>query len=226
MTTTNPYINNVDHNVSPEQRLVEDLVVESIKFYGHTFLYIPRTLVKEDEIFGEDTISRFASHHAIEMYIETVDGFSGEGDVISRFGLQIKDTATLSVAKRRFIETFEKVLIEYQTDAPPAQQLHVQPREGDLLYFPLTEGLFEITFVEHENPFYQVGKRFVFKLTIEQYEFSHEDFETGSLEVDQVAVDLENNNNTANDAYADNDKLETEGDALKEYSENNPFGDY
>ena len=184
MTTTNHYINNVDHNISSEKNLVEDLVIESIKFYGHEFLYIPRTLVNLDEVFGEDTISKFESSHAIEMYIESVDGFEGEGDIISKFGLQIKDTATLSVSKRRFDEIFRK-----------------QPkraREGDLLYFPLTKGLFEITFVEHENPFYQVGKNYVYKLTVEQYQFSHEELDTGAPEIDDIGDRLENDNSTEN----------------------------
>ena len=212
MTTTNPYINNVDHNISTEQNLVEDLVIESIKFYGHTFLYIPRTLVNEDEVFGEDTISKFETSHAIEMRIETVDGFEGEGDILSKFGLQIKDNATFAVAKRRFDEVLK--------DSPNV------PREGDLLYFPLTKALMEITFVEHENPFYQIGKNYVFRLTAEMYEFSHEDFETNVPEIDEVAEKLENNNDTVNDPFADNDKFEEEGDLIKDFTDEDPFGDY
>lgn len=210
--TTNPYINNVDHNISPEQNLVEDIVVESIKFNGHTFLYIPRTLVAEDEIFGEDTISRFESSHAIEMYIENVDAFEGDGDILSRFGLMVQDSATLAMAKRRFEETFRTI--------------PNRPKEGDLVYFPLTKTLLEITFVEHENPFYQVGKNFVYRLTVELFEYGQEELDTGIEEIDSVEDRLDNPNDTINDPFADNDSFEQQGDLLKDFDPDDPFGDF
>lgn len=212
MTTTNPYINNVDHNISPEQNLIEDLVVESIKFNGHTFLYIPRTLVKEDEIFGEDTISRFESSHALEMYIENVDAFEGDGDMLTRFGLMVQDSATLAMAKRRFQEIFRNT---------PSR-----PKEGDLIYFPLTKTILEITFVEHENPFYQAGKNYVYRLTVELFEYSQEELDTGIEEIDSIEDRLDNPDDADTDPYADNDAFEQEGDAIKDFTEDNPFGDY
>ena len=212
MTTTNPYVNNVDNNISAEQNLIEDLTVETIKFFGHTFVYIPRTLVNEDEIFGEDTISKFESNQSIEMYIENVDGFEGEGDILSKFGLEIRDSATLVLAKRRFEQTFR---------GNPDR-----PQEGDLIYFPLTKGLFEITFTEHENPFYQAGKLYSFRMDVELFEFSHEDFETGVPEIDEIADRLENPDDAdLNDEFADNETFETEGDDIKDFTEDDPFGD-
>ncbi|HIJ11496.1 TPA: hypothetical protein HA278_05555, partial [Candidatus Woesearchaeota archaeon] len=137
----NPYFK---HQQS-EKNLIEDITIESIKIHGYDMVYIPRTLVGEDTIFGEDAISKFIDGNVIEMYIESVDGFQGEGDFISKFGLQIRDSVDLVVSKKRF----EQSLL-YQSDIKV-------PREGDLIYFPLSKGLFEIKFVEHENPFYQLG---------------------------------------------------------------------
>ena len=135
-------------------------------------IYIPRTLVNEDELFGEDTISKFTEGNAIEMYIESVDGFEGEGDFISKFGLEIKDTMSLIVSRKRFEEQLGHVA--------------TRPREGDLIFFPLSKGLFEIKFVEHENPFYQLGKLYTFKLSCELFSYSQEEIDTGFSEIDSL----------------------------------------
>jgi hypothetical protein len=157
-----------------EQRIIEDLVVESIKIHGHDFVYMPRTLVKEDELFGEDVLSAFNKGVELEMYIESVDGFEGDGDFISKFGLEI--SVKISVSKKRFeqeITTLEGYTIS-------------NPREGDLIYFPLTKGLFEIKFVEHENPFYQLGKLYVYSLSCELFQYSQEDINTGWTDIDKI----------------------------------------
>jgi hypothetical protein len=159
-----------------EQRIIEDLVVESIKIHGHDFVYMPRTLVKEDELFGEDVLSAFNKGVELEMYIESVDGFEGDGDFISKFGLEIRDSVKISVSKKRFeqeITTLEGYTIS-------------NPREGDLIYFPLTKGLFEIKFVEHENPFYQLGKLYVYSLSCELFQYSQEDINTGWTDIDKI----------------------------------------
>ena len=155
-----------------EGDVVEDLTIESIKIHGRDMIYIPRTLVNEDELFGEDTISKFTEGNAIEMYIESVDGFEGEGDFISKFGLEIKDTMSLIVSRKRFEEQLGHVA--------------TRPREGDLIFFPLSKGLFEIKFVEHENPFYQLGKLYTFKLSCELFSYSQEEIDTGFSEIDSL----------------------------------------
>ena len=167
------------HQVKSEQNLVEDITIEAIRMYGHDVIYIPRTLVNRDFLFGEDTISKFEQGINIEMYISSVDGFEGEGDFASKFGIQIKDTVEFIVSKK----TFQKNLSHETTIN--------RPREGDLIYLPLSKGLFEIKFVEHENPFYQLGKLYTYKLSCELFEYSQEDFDTGFTDVDSVVGTME-----------------------------------
>jgi hypothetical protein len=178
----NPYFK---HQQS-EQNLVEDITIESIKIHGYDMVYIPRTLVGEDTIFGEDAISKFSDGNMVEMYIDSVDGFQGEGDFISKFGLEVRDSIDLVVSKKRFEQT-----MLYKSPSIS------RPREGDLIYFPLSKGLFEIKFVEHENPFYQIGKLFTYKLSCELFVYANEALDTGYSDVDRVednintyAVDL------------------------------------
>jgi len=171
---TNVFFN---HAVSTEQQLYEDLVVESLRFYGHDVFYLPREIVEEDELFNEDVQSKFGDAYGVEMYIENTDGFEGDGDLMSKFGIEVRDTATFVISLRtweRFISLDENLATS------------LRPNEGDLIYFPLTNSMFEIKFVEHEDPFYQVGKLFVFKLRCELFEYSGEDFDTGDTVIDVI----------------------------------------
>ena len=161
-----------------EQRIVEDLTIETIKIHGQDMVYMPRKFVNEDTIFGEDTISKFDDARTIEMYIESVDGFEGDGDFLGKFGLEIRDSCTLVVSKKRFLETFA-----YRSDFD-------RPQEGDLIYFPLTKKLFEITFVEHENPFYQIGKLYTYKFTCQLFRYSDETLDTGNSVIDDIEDDF------------------------------------
>ena len=169
---TNFYLDHYQNR--SEQNLIEDLTIESIKMYGVDMIYMPRETIERDDIFGEDIITKFDSNYMIELYVETVDGFEGGQDVLAKFGLQIVDQATFILAKRRFEEVI--------TDK-------VRPMEGDLIYFPLSNSVFEVNHVEHENPFYQVGKLFTYKLTVELFSHSHEDFETGIDNIDRISDD-------------------------------------
>jgi hypothetical protein len=175
---TNVFFN---HAVSTEQHLYEDLVVESLRMYGHETFYLPREIVEEDSILGEDVQSTFGDAYSVEMYIENTDGFEGEGDLFSKFGVSVRDTATFVISLR----TWERFI---SLDSNLATSM--RPNEGDLIHFPLSGSMFEIKFVEHENPFYQVGKLFVFKLQCELFEYSGEDFDTGTnadlVELDQA----------------------------------------
>ena len=171
---TNVYFN---HAVNTEQHLYEDLVVESLRFYGHETFYLPREIVEEDTILGEDVQSTFGDSYSVEMYIENTDGFEGEGDLFSKFGVRVADQATFVLSLR----SWERFI---SLDSNLATSL--RPNEGDLIYLPFSGSLFEIKFVEHENPFYQVGKLFVFKLRCELFEYSGEDFDTGVDSIDIV----------------------------------------
>lgn len=158
-----------------EQLFHEDLIVESLSFYAQNFYYIPRTLVGKDEILGEDRLSEFKDAYGIEMYLENVDGFEGAGAFIQKFGLMMEQSATLVVARRRW----QQLIGRFGQTIIPAR-----PAEGDLLYFPLTGGLFEIKFVQHQNPFYQIGNLYVFKLQVELFQYASEKISTGVKEID------------------------------------------
>jgi hypothetical protein len=163
------------HGNKSEQLFHEDLIVESLSIYGQTFFYIPRTLVGKDEILGEDRLSKFKSAFAIEMYLENVDGFDGQGAFIQKFGLMMEQSATLVVARRKW----EQLVGRFgQTQLPN------RPCEGDLLYFPLTDGLFEVKFVQHQDPFYQQNKLFVYKLQVELFQYASEVLDTGIKDID------------------------------------------
>lgn len=172
MSTTNVYFS---HGTRNEQYLIEDLIIESLKIYGNEFFYIPRTLVSKDEILGEDRLSQFTSSFPIEMYFENVDSLAGQGAFIQKFGLMMEQSATLIVARRRW----DQLVGRYgQTTLPN------RPNEGDLIYFPLTKGLFEIKFVTHQDPFYQLGKLYVYKLQVELFQYASERIDTGIAAVD------------------------------------------
>lgn len=159
----------------PEQLFHEDLVVESLSFYGQTFYYIPRTLVAKDEILGEDRLSRFKSAYAIQMYLENTDGFEGQGAFIQKFGLMMEQSATLVVARRKW----EQLVGKFGQTIIPSR-----PCEGDLLYFPLTDAMFELKFVQYQDPFYQIGKLFVYKLQVELFQYASEHITTGIPDID------------------------------------------
>ena len=165
--------------VQTEQNLVEDLVVESLRMYGHNVFYLPRKIVNEDTILGDAANSSFEDAYEVEMYIENLEGFEGEGDLYSKFGVEIRDEATFILSRRSW-ERFVSL------DANLATGL--RPNEGDLIYFPLSKSLFEINFVEHEDPFYQMNKLFVFKMQCSLFEYSGEKFDT---EVVALDTDLE-----------------------------------
>ena len=165
---TNSYFRNFD--AKNEQELLHSLVSEAIQIYGYDVSYIPRTLVNEDTILGEDSISEYKDAHSVEMFIKSIDGFEGEGDLISKFGLEVRDQIVFSLARRAW----------------EGLDIGTRPKEGDLIYFPLTEKLFQIMFVEHETPFYQTGALPTFDLTCELFTYSDEKIDTGIEEVDVI----------------------------------------
>lgn len=203
-----------------EQTLLEDLIIESISVFGQTFYYIPRQLVAKDEILGEDRLSEFKLAYPIDMYLESVDGFEGQGAFINKFGLMMEQSATLTVARR----TWERTIGKHGNTIIPNR-----PNEGDLLYFPLTSGLFEIKFVDHQDPFYQLRKLYVYKLQIELFQYSSETIDTGLSDID-VFETLKTNDTTkqedvdAPQSYGDNNKFKDEADNIV-MDQSNPFGD-
>jgi len=165
-----------------EQRLVQDLINEHLKIYGVEVTYIPRKFVNQATIIEEVTASKFDDNFSIEMYVNSYDGYSGAGDVLTKFGMSLRDEVELTVSKERF-EEFIAPFMESSDDI----NLSSRPREGDLVFFPLGARLFEIKFVEHEDPFYQLGKNYVYKLKCELFEYEDEVIDT-SLEVIDTQV--------------------------------------
>jgi hypothetical protein len=184
MSTTNVYFT---HGTRNEQYLVEDLIIESLRMYGNEVMYIPRTLVSKDNILGEDRLSEFKSAFPIEMYFENVDSFGGQGAFIQKFGLMVEQSATLVVARRRWDQFIGRYGVT---------QLPNRPNEGDLIYFPLSKGLFEIKFVQHQDPFYQLGKLYVYKLQVELFQYASETIDTGISAIDTFETLKTFNTNT------------------------------
>lgn len=229
-----------------EQRLIEGLIIESLKIYGHDVYYLPRTLIKEDTIFDEDTLSQFTQAYPLEMYLKNVDGFEGEGELFTKFGIEFRDQATFVVARRRWEELVLTSGGVFTQDT--------RPSEGDLLYFEKTNSLFEIKKVEFFNPFYQAGKLYTYELICELFEYSSEVIDTGIPSLDviyereninmlefQVKLEtgdlflLENSGCLITEAYsADTAIGRTDGEDftafnelenILDFSESNPFGE-
>jgi len=166
--------------VRSEQLLYEDIVIESLQMYGQDVYYLPREIVNEDKVFGDDVPSRFGSAYKVEMYIENIEGFDGEGDLFTKFGVQIRDQASFVVARKRWTQTVKR----YDNDISGGR-----PREGDLIFLPLSNSLFEIMQVEHEQPFYQLSNLPTFKLRCELFEYNDEDMDTGIINIDGIEQD-------------------------------------
>lgn len=231
---TNFYFNNFES--STEQILIEDLVIESIKIYGQDIIYIKRNTTSLDDLMNEDDVPEYREAHSTEMYIKNVDGFEGEGDFLSKFGLQIRDSITFTTA----IRVWEQNVGQYIDN--------IRPNEGDLIYFPLNGKIFEVQHVEHEAIFYQMGSLQTYDLRCELFEYSNELFRTGVPEVDNLFAEYESrkyispdtvfNPSLGNvgieengsdieetDDLADNTTIEQFADNIIDFSESNPFGE-
>ena len=219
---TNTFFNNYAR-VS-EQSLIDDLVIESIKQYGVDIIYISRAIKGRDSIFNEDDFPVYNETFEFETYVKNMEGFEGEGDFLSKFGLQIRDTLTLTVANRTFERHVTREVVEL-----------ARPREGDLIYFPLNEKMFEIKYVEHESIFYQMGQTQVFDMQCELIEYANQKFDTGRSEIDNYFKDYNTDiyvSNTATlnalaqvDDNAGNLTFEMEADGIIDFSEVDPFSE-
>lgn len=165
--------------VVSEQDLFEDIIIESLKMYGQDVLYCPRQILTRDFILGEDVESKFDVAYTIEAYIENTEGFEGEGNLLSKFGMELRDEATFIISKRQW----EKYVGFYEYDGLG------RPTEGDVIFLPLSRSFFEVSFVEHEQPFYQLNNIVVYRLQCRLFEYNEEDFNTGIAEVDQIEAD-------------------------------------
>lgn len=215
--------------ISSEQRLMEDLIIECLKIYGFDVYYMPRTTVFQDDVLNEDALNKYDQAYRLEMYLSNVMGFEGEGDLLTKFGVEIRDTATFIVSKRRWEEAVARI---------GQVQLATRPAEGDILYFPLTKSYFEIRRVETKDPFFQVGKFNVFKLECELMQFSSERFDTPIDEINELAISqshdiqsfellMEDGNKLLLEYFADSKIIREEYDIeeLDVFAQNNVFKD-
>lgn len=217
---TNVYFSNYDN--FNEQNLIDDLVIESIQIYGIDVTFISGTFNNIDTIFNEDDTPLYDQTFGFEVYVKNVDGFEGEGDFLSKFGLQIRDQVTFTVA----IRTFERYVTRNWQDK-------IRPKEGDVIWLPLNQKMYRITYVEHESVFYQSGALQVYDMRCELMEYSGERFQTGIYEVDHFFDDqnqtttfvttLEDVANT--DAIAQNYDFEKVADDIIDFSEIDPFSE-
>ena len=169
-----------------EQRLVQDLINEQLKIYGVEVTYIPRKFVRKQSIIEEIQSSKFDDNFLLEAYVNNYDGYSGAGDILTKFGMSLRDELELVISKERFEDFISPFL-------NPIDQNEIEigsrPREGDLVYFPLGQRLFEVKFVEHEQPFYQLGKNYVYQLKCELFEYEDEVIDTSVEEIDTQIQD-------------------------------------
>ena len=209
---TNKYFRN--YSYGREQRVEDDLTVEAIKIYGVDVQYMPRTIFNEIEEFGEDPLSHFTLAVPIEVYVNNLENFQGEGDFLSKFNLEIRDQITLTMARRRWDQIRTEKLIDevgniYLTETNPATYSSntdnylletgsangysissSRPLEGDLIYIPFINNgngaIYEVKFVEHERVFYQHGKLYTYEMTCELFRYSSERLDTGNSDIDII----------------------------------------
>ena len=235
---TNFFFNNF--RSSQEQLLLEDLIIESIRIYGEDMYYIPRKLNNYDNVYGADDQSSYENAYPLELYIKSVDGFSGDGDFMSKFGIEIRNQVIFSVAQRRFSEEVG----EYTTQ--------VRPNEGDLIYFPLNKKCFQIKYVNKFEMFYQLGALQTWEMTCELFEYSDEQLKTGIPEIDSLQTKFSTNildfafkdengnylmtedgnyiikeNTQIEDliAAADNNQIQSESDQFVDFTAYDPFSE-
>ena len=170
------------HGTTAEKRLHEDLIIESLKIYGHDCYYIPRKIVNTNAIFSEDALAQFGDAFMIEAYVDNIDGFGGDGDLLTKFGVEVRDQMTLIISDRRW----QDLIGRFQTSDADS----LRPKEGDLIFFPLVNGLFEISFIEDENPFYQLQGLPTFRLTCELFEYNNQAIDTGVDEIDSFETEF------------------------------------
>ena len=166
--------------VKTEQNLYEDIIIESLKTYGQDVYYLPRSIVNENKVFGDDIPSAFNSSYKIEMYIENSEGFDGEGDLFTKFGVEIRDAATFIVSRRRW----GGLVNQSSNDIDQIER----PAEGDLIYLPLSKSMFEIMHVEHESPFYQLSNLPTYKMRCELFVYNDETFDTSLSSLNEIEI--------------------------------------
>lgn len=208
---SNRYIN--VFNAKNEQGLIENLIVESLRFYAHDVEYLPRTAINLDKIFNENEHSNFSEHYPVEVYIKNVDNYNGDGEFLSKFGLEIRHQMVLIMSFRSFDEF-----------VTPSTGF-ARPREGDLFYIPMLNSVFEIRFVEPNATFFQLGTLQTYEITVERFEYSNEIFSTGIDGLDDIYNAESTVTNIDNDPFNQNEEVQETANTIIDWDESNPFGE-
>lgn len=223
MTSSNFYFNNFQNSM--EQDLIESLIVESVSIYGHSIFYCPRTIVKKDEIYGEDSLSKYIRAYNFDMYVKSYDSYEGDGTFLSKFNLEIRDQITFVVARRTF---YNEIANDAAID---------RPQEGDLIYSPMMKRLFIIKYVNNAPIFYQLGTLQTWECVCEVFEYSNEKLDTGIPEIDAIekkysfATANSSNmsdtdySNALGDVFETNTELQTEGEGILDWTHIDPFSE-
>ena len=215
---TNPYLNHT--NNTNEQELVDDLIQESIQATGHDVYYVVRHTDTPDVIYKEDDTNFYKNNFKIEVYINNFSGYAGDGELFTKFGLEVRDELIVTVSRQRF-----------QEEVTNANLNLIRPREGDIIYIPLTKDYFIVKYVDHRKVFYQLGRLYSYELRLQKFEYSSERFETGVPEIDQINKysDIVEENNVVKPPpinkpdTQDNEVFTIEGEDFIDFSEQNPF---
>ena len=238
--STNFYFNNFTN--SQEQILIENLVLESIKIYGHDVFYCPRTLIAKDDIYESDTLSEYNTSYMIDMYIRSYESYEGDGQFLSKFGLEIRDQVTFTVSVRNFNDEIGSI------------EMIDRPQEGDLIYLPMADRLMYIKYVNKTPVFYQMGAIQMYDLVCEVFEYSSEKLNTGIKAIDDIERNLSLNmdlysittqdglvlmtqeggpiiqsgysfESQAGDPFEDNTEFQLEGDGILDWTQRDPFSE-
>jgi len=226
----NPYLVSSQTSYEPTRSLYEGMIIECIQITGQNYYYIPRTLSDRlDNVFGEDVLSSFDSYAEIEAYLDDTEGFGGEGNMLSKFGLEVRATATFIVSRTRYTETVVPIVPANRNAA-----VRFRPNEGDLIYAPFSKSLFEIKFIEDEAPgFYQLQKKYVWCIRCELVQLNNENFNTGIDVLDTTfGQNIDRLNSTVTDETGFTILLEDGGvvltedyDISKKYDDHISYGD-
>lgn len=212
----NQYFSATSHSAS-EQDLVEGLIIESIQMKGVDVKYLIRDMINRDYLFGESTLSDFKDATTIEMYLESIDNYNGDGDIYSKFGMEMIEAAVWQVSAKRFREEFSDTELD-------------RPREGDLIFNPISDALYEIKKVKLDDRYQQLGKNYTYRLSCKLFQYSHETIVTGEPEVDKFEeLSLDLNDNGLRDSLGistfseESTLIEDEVNTIKTFDPSNPF---
>ena len=219
---------------SQEQFLLQDLINEQLKMYGIDVYYIPRKILGTEKLSKEVTMSKLDDNFIIEAYLDNFEGYGDNTSIMSKFGIELRNEISLTISKERFDTYIVEFLKDLKEQDSSEIILDSRPREGDVIFFPLGERLYEIKFVEQEKPFYQLGKLYTYRLSCELFRYSHETLDTGFSDVDNLQTTIDGTTGAdqdgtvsilPQDGFGTNTEIGTDAQSILDFSETDPFSE-